>query len=154
VIRNRATAIGCMAVLLWALLALFTVGTAPTPPMLLNTICFAIGGTVDQRRGCTDGARFPISLKNETGLCTAEPFFAPTTKVRYQASMRRDISSFSCNFFFFSIATFKGSVAGDFSISSTSKLRCSCFFFNSVRCELRLIVYPPFLQSEFTTEES
>ena len=45
-IRNRATAIGLMAVLLWALLAMFTVGTAPTPPMLLNTICFAIGGTI------------------------------------------------------------------------------------------------------------
>ena len=44
--RNRATAIGFVAVLLWALLALFTVETAPTPPLLLNTICFAIGGTI------------------------------------------------------------------------------------------------------------
>ena len=26
---------------LWALLALFTVGSAPVPPLLLNTICFA-----------------------------------------------------------------------------------------------------------------
>lgn len=43
--RSRATAIGFIAVLLWALLALFTVGSAPTPPLLLNTICFAIGGT-------------------------------------------------------------------------------------------------------------
>ncbi|MFD2740204.1 DMT family transporter [Sulfitobacter aestuarii] len=42
--RSRATAIGFIAVLLWALLALFTVGSAPTPPLLLNTICFAIGG--------------------------------------------------------------------------------------------------------------
>lgn len=44
--RSRATAIGFIAVLLWALLALFTVGTAPTPPLLLNAICFAIGGTI------------------------------------------------------------------------------------------------------------
>lgn len=44
--RSRATAIGFIAVLLWALLALFTVGTAPTPPLLLNAICFAIGGTL------------------------------------------------------------------------------------------------------------
>ncbi|MDO6478538.1 aromatic amino acid exporter YddG [Shimia thalassica] len=44
--RTRATAIGFVAVLLWALLALFTVGTAPTPPLLLNTICFTIGGTI------------------------------------------------------------------------------------------------------------
>ncbi|NNE51979.1 MAG: EamA family transporter [Sulfitobacter sp.] len=44
--RKRATAIGFVAVLLWALLALFTVGSAPTPPLLLNTICFTIGGTL------------------------------------------------------------------------------------------------------------
>ena len=42
----RATFIGFGAVLLWALLALFTVGSAPTPPLLLNTICFSIGGTL------------------------------------------------------------------------------------------------------------
>lgn len=44
--RPHATAIGFVAVLLWALLALFTVGSAPTPPFLLNTLCFAIGGTL------------------------------------------------------------------------------------------------------------
>jgi drug/metabolite transporter (DMT)-like permease len=44
--RNRATGIGFIAVLLWALLALFTVGSAPTPPLLLNTLCFGIGGTL------------------------------------------------------------------------------------------------------------
>ncbi|WP_299080658.1 EamA family transporter [uncultured Ruegeria sp.] len=43
--KMRATFIGFGAVLLWALLALFTVGSAPTPPLLLNTICFSIGGT-------------------------------------------------------------------------------------------------------------
>lgn len=44
--KSRATAIGFVAVLLWSLLALFTVGSAPTPPLLLNTICFSIGGVL------------------------------------------------------------------------------------------------------------
>lgn len=44
--RTTATAIGFVAVLLWALLALFTVGSTPTPPLLLNTLCFGIGGAV------------------------------------------------------------------------------------------------------------
>lgn len=44
--RSRATLIGFVAVLLWSLLALLTVGTAPTPPFLLNTLCFAIGGVL------------------------------------------------------------------------------------------------------------
>lgn len=44
--RPKATAIGFIAVLLWALLALFTVGSAPTPPLLLNTLSFGIGGAV------------------------------------------------------------------------------------------------------------
>lgn len=44
--RSRATYIGFIAVLLWALLALFTVGSAPTPPLLLNAICFTIGGAI------------------------------------------------------------------------------------------------------------
>lgn len=44
--RGRATAIGFGAVLLWSLLALFTVGSAPVPPLLLNAITFAIGGAV------------------------------------------------------------------------------------------------------------
>lgn len=42
--RNRATATGFLAVLLWSLLALFTVGSMPTPPLLLNTLCFGLGG--------------------------------------------------------------------------------------------------------------
>ncbi|MEM9524884.1 MAG: EamA family transporter, partial [Pseudomonadota bacterium] len=47
--RTGATAIGFIAVLLWALLALFTVGSAPVPPFQLSAICFMIGGLV----GCT-----------------------------------------------------------------------------------------------------
>ncbi|MGI9370045.1 MAG: aromatic amino acid exporter YddG [Ruegeria sp.] len=44
--RSRATAIGFVAVLLWSLLALFTVGSAPMPPLLLNSVCFSIGGVL------------------------------------------------------------------------------------------------------------
>ena len=44
--QKRATFIGFAAILLWAVLALFTVGSQPTPPFLLNTMCFAIGGTL------------------------------------------------------------------------------------------------------------
>jgi drug/metabolite transporter (DMT)-like permease len=42
--RARATLTGFGAVLLWALLALFTVGSAPVPPFQLNALCFAMGG--------------------------------------------------------------------------------------------------------------
>lgn len=44
--RTRATIIGFVAVLLWALLALFTVGSAPVPPFLLNALTFGIGGAL------------------------------------------------------------------------------------------------------------
>lgn len=44
--RARATLIGFTAVLLWALLALFTIGSAPVPAFQLNAICFAIGGGI------------------------------------------------------------------------------------------------------------
>ncbi len=44
--RTRATQIGFIAVLLWSLLALLTVGTAPVPPFQLTAMCFAIGGTI------------------------------------------------------------------------------------------------------------
>ena len=44
--RLRATAIGFVAVLLWSLLAWLTVGSAPTPPLLLDTICFSVAGAL------------------------------------------------------------------------------------------------------------
>ena len=44
--RTTATLIGFVAVLLWGVLALLTVGSAPTPPFLLNALCFAMGGTL------------------------------------------------------------------------------------------------------------
>ncbi|MFT4783776.1 MAG: drug/metabolite transporter (DMT)-like permease [Paracoccaceae bacterium] len=40
----RATATGFLAIILWALLALFTVKTAPVPPLQLTAVTFAIGG--------------------------------------------------------------------------------------------------------------
>jgi len=43
---TRATSIGFVAVLLWSLLALFTVGSAPVPPLQLNAMCFALGGVL------------------------------------------------------------------------------------------------------------
>lgn len=42
----RATLLGGVAILLWSLLALFTVGAAPIPPLQLNAVCFAIGGAL------------------------------------------------------------------------------------------------------------
>lgn len=42
--RGAATLIGFSAVASWALLALFTVASAPVPPLLLNALCFGIGG--------------------------------------------------------------------------------------------------------------
>ncbi|MEO1779523.1 MAG: EamA family transporter, partial [Pseudomonadota bacterium] len=43
--KGAATWAGFVAILLWGVLALLTVGAAPTPPFLLNAICFGIGGT-------------------------------------------------------------------------------------------------------------
>jgi drug/metabolite transporter (DMT)-like permease len=43
---TRATVIGFSAVLMWALLALLTIGSAPVPPLQLNAVCFAIGGLI------------------------------------------------------------------------------------------------------------
>lgn len=44
--NQRATAIGFTAVLMWSLLALFTIGSSPVPPFLLNALTFGIGGTL------------------------------------------------------------------------------------------------------------
>ncbi len=38
--------IGFSAVLMWALLAVLTIGTTPVPPMQLNAMCFAVGGLI------------------------------------------------------------------------------------------------------------
>ena len=44
--RGRATAIGFTAVLMWALLAVLSIGSAPVPPLQLNAMCFGIGGAL------------------------------------------------------------------------------------------------------------
>ncbi len=44
--RSKATVIGLSAILMWALLALLTIGSAPVPPLQLNAMCFGIGGTI------------------------------------------------------------------------------------------------------------
>ncbi|MEP0521863.1 MAG: EamA family transporter [Hyphomicrobiales bacterium] len=44
--RFRATLLGFVAVLLWALLALLTVKTKPIPAFQLTAMCFAIGGVL------------------------------------------------------------------------------------------------------------
>ncbi|WP_103257340.1 DMT family transporter [Tabrizicola aquatica] len=44
--KGKATLIGFTAVLMWSLLALFTIGSAPVPPFLLNALCFGIGGAI------------------------------------------------------------------------------------------------------------
>lgn len=44
--RTKASLVGFSAVVLWALLALFTVASAPVPPFQLSALTFAIGGGV------------------------------------------------------------------------------------------------------------
>ncbi|MGB0438759.1 MAG: DMT family transporter [Paracoccaceae bacterium] len=44
--RLQATAMGGVAILLWSLLAVFTVGTAPVPPLQLNAMCFTLATMV------------------------------------------------------------------------------------------------------------
>lgn len=44
--RGRATAVGFGAVLLWATLALFTVGASDVPPFQLTALCFGLAGVL------------------------------------------------------------------------------------------------------------
>ena len=44
--HRNATLVGFTAVLLWSLLALFTVGSAPVPPFQLAAMTFAVGGAL------------------------------------------------------------------------------------------------------------
>ncbi|MDB5666638.1 EamA family transporter [Cypionkella sp.] len=44
--KTKATLIGFTAILMWSLLALFTIGSAPVPPLQLNALCFGIGGAI------------------------------------------------------------------------------------------------------------
>ncbi|RMD92156.1 MAG: DMT family transporter, partial [Alphaproteobacteria bacterium] len=65
--RTRATVIGFGAVLMWALLALLTVGSAPVPPFQLAAISFAIGAAIGLIWTAASGtltelARVPLSV--------------------------------------------------------------------------------------------
>lgn len=80
--RVQATALGFVAVLLWALLALFTVGSAPVPPLQLNAMCFAIGGALGLVwSGATGGlarlrqVRLPVYLFGIAGLFGYHAFY-------------------------------------------------------------------------------
>ncbi len=72
--RARATLIGFTAVLMWSLLALFTIGSAPVPPFLLNALCFGVGGliglvwTARQGFGVLRGVSWKVYLFGTVGL--------------------------------------------------------------------------------------
>jgi hypothetical protein len=53
--RRKATLTGFIAIKLWALLALFTVASAPVPALQLNAMCFAIGGSIGLIWGWNSG---------------------------------------------------------------------------------------------------
>ena len=80
--RAQATAIGFGAVLLWALLALFTAASAPVPPLLLNALCFALGGALGLGWAAARGrlgllARVPwgVYAFGTAGLCGYHFFY-------------------------------------------------------------------------------
>ncbi len=64
--RNQATLVGFGAVLLWAVLALLTVGSAPVPPFQLTAMCFALGGLLGV--GVAFKTSDPIRLLGTTPL--------------------------------------------------------------------------------------
>ena len=65
--QRSATLVGFVAIVLWALLALFTVGTFPVPPLQLNALCFSIGGAIGMiwityTKSWGDLKRVPLSV--------------------------------------------------------------------------------------------
>ncbi|MBU2867695.1 aromatic amino acid exporter YddG [Pacificibacter marinus] len=65
--QRSATFIGFIAIILWALLALLTVGTDPVPPFQLNALCFSIGGIIGlawiaTTKSWSDLKRVPLSV--------------------------------------------------------------------------------------------
>ena len=55
--RGKATLAGLSAILMWALLALFTAASGKVPPFQLTAICFAIGGFIGAARIAGDTRR-------------------------------------------------------------------------------------------------
>jgi drug/metabolite transporter (DMT)-like permease len=73
--RGGATLIGFSAVLMWALLALFTIGSAPVPPFQLSAMTFGIGGGLGLvwaaaagRLGVLRGVSLRVYLAGTAGL--------------------------------------------------------------------------------------
>jgi drug/metabolite transporter (DMT)-like permease len=62
--KSRATWIGFSAIILWSLLAVLAIGSAPVPPFLLNALTFGIGGAIGllwtARRGFDVLRRVPL----------------------------------------------------------------------------------------------
>jgi drug/metabolite transporter (DMT)-like permease len=65
-VQHRATAIGFLAVLSWALLALLTVASGSVPPFQLAALCFAVGAAT----GFADMARRGVAV----GRAMAQPW--------------------------------------------------------------------------------
>ncbi len=61
--RARATAIGGVAVLLWSLLALFTVLSGSVPPFQLTAMCLALGGAAGVVWGLARGVSPTAALR-------------------------------------------------------------------------------------------
>ena len=55
-----STLIGFSAILMWALLALFTAASGAVPPFQMNAMCFAIGASL----GVVAIVRDPVRLKS------------------------------------------------------------------------------------------
>lgn len=73
---SRATLPGLLAILLWSLLALLTVRTAPVPPLLLNAMAFGVATLVGLAWGWATGTLralrtipLPVHLFGVAGLC-------------------------------------------------------------------------------------
>lgn len=65
--RGAATLVGFGAVLLWATLALMTAASGAVPPLLLNALCFAVGGAIGAvswlfRPGAARALRQPLAV--------------------------------------------------------------------------------------------
>ncbi len=58
--RRTATSIGFTAVLMWALLALFTAASGAVPPLQLTAMAFAIGGTIGAVSWWLRGGRLAV----------------------------------------------------------------------------------------------
>lgn len=72
--RRTASLIGLSAILMWSTLAFLTIGSAPVPPFLLNTLTFGLGGalglawTARRGLGVLRGVPFGVYVFGTLGL--------------------------------------------------------------------------------------